>query len=157
MKKIVFFTLFLVLCISCVSTQEKVDSPRLRFVNEAYKYLKVPYKYAGSSKTGMDCSGLIMRSALDSLNKSLPRRASAIASYAKKIDNADIQPGDLLFFVTFGNKISHVAIYIGDGEFIHAASAGPKTGVIISSLNEKYWKKTFRFAGRILPKENIFD
>ncbi len=156
MKKIVFFSVCLLVLLGCVSSQEKVESPRLKFINEAYKYLKTPYKYAGTTKSGMDCSGLIYRSALDSLNKALPRKASAIASYTTKIERADIQPGDLLFFNTFRNKISHVAIYIGDGEFIHSASAGKRTGVIISSLTEKYWKKRFVFAGRILPKEDIF-
>ncbi len=156
MKKIIVFVLLIFLCISCVSAQEKVESPRLNFINEAYKYLKTPYKYASASKSGMDCSGLIYRSALDSLNKALPRRAVDIANYAKKIKRSDIQPGDLLFFITFGKKISHVAIYIGDGEFIHSASAGKRTGVIISSLTEKYWKKRFVSAGRILPKEDIF-
>ncbi len=160
MKKFIFFTAYVFLILSIVQaeqTNEKVDSPRLSFINEAYKYLKTPYKYAGASSTGMDCSGLIYRSALDSVNKPLPRRASEIATYAKRIDNAEIQPGDLVFFVTYGEKISHVGIYIGEGEFIHSASAGPRTGVIISALSEKYWKKCYRFAGRILPKEDIFS
>ncbi len=160
MKKIMFFSVYLMLLLSCVSAQganKKVDSPRLKFINEAYKYLKTPYKYASASKAGMDCSGLVYRAALDALNKSLPRRAVDIAKHAKKIKRADIQPGDLLFFITFGKKISHVAIYIGEGQFIHSASDGQKTGVIISSLTEKYWKKRFVSAGRILPKEDIFQ
>lgn len=157
MKKIIFLCINIVLLSCFCFSENSSQSKRLSFINNAYKYLNIPYKYAGTDKTGMDCSGLIYRSALETLNLSLPRSAAAIASFVSKIENKDIQPGDLLFFNTVGNSISHVGIYIGNGEFIHSASQGAKTGVLISSLKEKYWKNTYRFAGRILPKEKIFE
>ncbi len=170
MKKIIYSVLLVLICTNFIFSEENFDkisqnddkkaqtvqSSRLNFINEAYKYLNTPYKYAGVDKNGIDCSGLIYRCALDSLDKAMPRSSTGIADFVKRIENADIQPGDLLFFNTFGNKVSHVAIYIGDGEFIHSASAGSKTGVILSSLTENYWKNCYLFAGRILPKEDIF-
>lgn len=158
-KAFVYTVVFVISTAMFLSAEQPSDSPRLRFINAAYKYLKTPYKYASADKTGMDCSGLVYRASLDSVNITLPRTASGIASFAERINEADIQPGDLLFFNTSGtagNTISHIGIYIGAGEFIHSASSGPTTGVIISSLEEKYWKACYRFAGRILLKEAIF-
>lgn len=133
-----------------------IGSERLKFINEAYKYLDVPYKYAGSDKGGFDCSGLVCKAAADSLNIGLPRSAFGLFQFAKRVEENSALPGDLLFFDTVG-KISHVGIYLGDGRFIHSASAGEKTGVIISSLEEKYWKKAYRFTGRIIHFEKADD
>lgn len=130
--------------------QNPAISKRNSFVNEAFKYLGSPYKHGGVSKSGFDCSGLVYRAALDSLNIKLPRSVKEMTKEVQRIPDSSIRPGDLLFFVTVGNRISHTAIYIGNGKFIHSASAGSKTGVIISSLSEKYWKKCYAFAGRIL-------
>lgn len=135
---------------SAVTTQNSIISKRTHFVNEAFKYLNAPYKHGGTGRTGFDCSGLVYRAASDSLNITLPRSVKEMAKAGQRIPDSAIQAGDLLFFVTVGNKISHTAIYIGNGKFIHAASAGSKTGVIVSSLSEKYWKKRYAFATRIL-------
>jgi probable lipoprotein NlpC len=87
----------------------------------------------------------------EALNYSVPRSADSIFAWAEKIDTAGLQPGDLVFFVTVGSKVSHVGIYTGEGRFIHSASEGPQTGVIYSYLDESYWKRTFKGAGRALP------
>jgi probable lipoprotein NlpC len=68
----------------------------------------------------------------------------------EKIPEAALQAGDLVFFNTTG-MISHVGIYAGKGKFIHSASSGPKTGVMYSQLDEKYWRRTYAGAGRALP------
>lgn len=130
----------------------QVEERRLILINEALKYLNIRYKYAGADENGFDCSGLIYKSALDSIKLQLPRSVSAIAQFVKKIEDDKALPGDLLFFNTTG-KISHIGIYLGEGRFVHSASSGEKTGVIISSLEEKYWKKAYRFAGRIIHKQ----
>lgn len=158
MKKIFIFLLLSFFLNGCMTFgAQPPESPRLDFINAAYKYLKTPYKYAGITKEGMDCSGFIYRSALDGLEITIPRSTKGLAGFVKRISNKEVQPGDLLFFHTVGNKLSHVGIYIGNGEFIHAASQGEHTGVIISSLDEKYWKNTYRFAGRFLEEEDIFN
>ena len=152
-----FFYLFLV--VATISFLFGAPSPkgsqRIAFVNNALNYLGTPYRYAGHSPKGMDCSGFVSRNGADVLKLQMPRRSDAIAEYAKRITDEEIQPGDLLFFNTAGG-ISHVGIYIGAGKFIHSASDGPRTGVIISTIQEPYWKKAYRFAGSIMKPEEIF-
>ncbi|NVP25732.1 C40 family peptidase [Treponema phagedenis] len=103
----------------------------------------------------MDCSGLIYKTALDTLNLALPRSARELGEFVEKIDDEEVQPGDLLFFNTTG-RISHVGIYLGSGNFVHSSSDDAVTGVVITSLTNVYWKKCYRFAGRILEPEDIF-
>lgn len=157
------FLLFLFIFISQYqSIDAQIISPRApnplstrdAFIKKARTYLGTPYKLGGISRAGMDCSGFVYTVASESLGISLPRRAQDMATYCTKISDAAREPGDLLFFGSV-NEISHVAIYLGAGTFIHAASDGPRTGVIISDLGETYWRKTYRFAGRFLSPEKM--
>lgn len=127
-------------------------SPRVAFIDAAKEYLGTPYVSGGSSNRGMDCSGLIFRAAIEGPSRSVPRTVQALSDFAHHIPDISMEPGDILFFNTTG-QLSHVGIYLGNGKFIHAASAGPKTGVIISNLSESYWKRAYRFAGSILGSE----
>ena len=131
-------------------TPEQSKEKREKFVSAALAYRGTPYLYGGTTKRGMDCSGLISTAGREGAGISLPRTASSLSQHASKISDSELEPGDLVFFNTTGG-ISHVGIYIGNGEFVHSASAGPKTGVIVSKLAESYWKRTYRFAGRIFP------
>jgi probable lipoprotein NlpC len=87
---------------------------------------------------------------LQSVGATLPRTAREQYAFREPIDVSKLQPGDLLFFNTTG-PISHVGIYEGEGRFVHAASEGPKRGVIESSLSESYWARSLAGAGRIIP------
>ena len=125
---------------------------RYKVINAAAKYENTPYRYGGVTRSGLDCSGFIFVSFKDALGVSLPRSTSGIYSWAEKISRDQMQPGDLLFFKTdTTGKISHVALYLGDGRFIHSASVGQRTGVIYSSLDEQYWARAFAGAGRAFP------
>ena len=124
---------------------------RLRLLAAAESYLGVPYRYGGNDRKGMDCSGFVYTSFRDALRQTTPRTAESIYLWTEKIETAELALGDLVFFVTSGAGISHVGIYAGDGRFIHSASEGPETGVIYSRLDESYWKRTYRAAGRALP------
>jgi len=153
-----FFSVVLLVC--CILTaltaeQQYGQSERIHLVTHALTYLGTPYRYGGRSIKGMDCSGFVSCSVAGILDMKIPRSSDAIAEYTKRITDAEIQPGDLLFFKTT-SRISHTGIYIGGGKFIHSASDGPHTGVIISSIQESYWKKTYRFAGSILKPEELF-
>jgi Cell wall-associated hydrolases (invasion-associated proteins) len=123
---------------------------RSKVVEVALSYAGAPYLSGGVDERGFDCSGFVYRVFYQSVGASLPRTASAQYAFREPVDFAKLQPGDLLFFNTTGS-ISHVGIYEGDGRFVHAASEGPRRGVIESSLSESYWAKTFVAAGRILP------
>ena len=123
-----------------------------RILEDAEDFLGTPYKFGGTTKSGLDCSGLVI-TVYDENNVKLPRRSSEQALEGKKIEISEAKPGDLLFFSTSGNgKVSHVGIVKeiktkGEIIFIHASTT---KGVIISSLNEQYWNKAFLFARRVL-------
>ena len=124
---------------------------RQKMIAYSKQFVGVPYVYGGASKSGMDCSGLIFTVANDAIGVKLPRSTSGLYSTVRIIKDSEKEPGDLVFFKTVGNKISHVGLYMGNNQFIHAASDGPNTGVIISSLKESYWSSTYAGAGRFLP------
>lgn len=116
-------------------------------VAEAVKWLGVPYKYAGNDKNGVDCSGLTSQVYLKSLNVKMPRNSREQQRWCININKENLQPGDLVFFATGSdrNRVSHVGIYIGNGDIIHASSS---RGVIVSSLSEKYYVKQYHSSGR---------
>lgn len=124
---------------------------RQKMIAYSKQFVGVPYVYGGASKSGMDCSGLIFTIANDAIGVKLPRSTSGLYSTVRIIKDSEKEPGDLVFFKTVGNKISHVGLYMGNNQLIHAASDGPNTGVIISSLKESYWDRTYAGAGRFLP------
>ena len=124
---------------------------RQRLIAAADALLGTPYRYAGLDRRGLDCSGFVHLSFREGLNQNVPRTTIDFYNWVQKIPTSELQPGDLLFFVTTGNRVSHMGIYTGNGWFIHSASEGPNTGVIYSHLDENYWRRTFLGAGRALP------
>jgi cell wall-associated NlpC family hydrolase len=95
----------------------------------AMRYLGIPYRWGGGSPGGFDCSGLVMY-VYAQLGVSLPHYAAAQFNFGTPVARPDLQPGDLVFF----DGLSHVGIYIGGGQMIHAPHTG--TVVQISSLDE---------------------
>jgi len=134
--------------------KEPPQSKRELFIQAARSYLGVPYLSGGITNKGFDCSGFVYRAALEGPEIDIPRTVISIYSKAEHIQDDARQPGDLLFFNTTG-RLSHVGIYLGGGTFIHSASDGPRTGVIISNLSEEYWNNAYLYAGRILPQEDL--
>lgn len=124
------------------------DTPQIgALVAEAARWLGVPYKYAGNDKKGVDCSGLTSQVFLKTLNVKMPRSSREQQQWCINIRKENLQPGDLVFFATGSdrNRVSHVGIYIGNGDIIHASSS---RGVIISNLTENYYLKRYHSSGR---------
>lgn len=105
-----------------------------------------PYKYAGSTPAGFDCSGLVQYS-YGKAGVRLPRETRSQRQSTVLVSARNLRPGDLLFFDQEGAKASHVGLYAGDGRFIHAPSTGGK--VRVDSLKSAYWKKHFVEARRV--------
>lgn len=129
-----------------------VSGTRASILDNAENYLGTPYKYAGNTPAGFDCSGLVCK-VFDEEKIQMPRRSSDQAKQGRSINVSEARPGDLLFFATAGGSaVTHVGIVhdiLNSGEvtFIHASTS---KGVIISSLNEAYWNKAFLFARSVL-------
>ncbi|MDE7221531.1 MAG: SH3 domain-containing protein [Oscillospiraceae bacterium] len=122
-------------------------------VTTARKYLGTRYVYGGASSKGFDCSGFTMY-IFDQYGYNLPHSATSQwqSSTGTTVARADLQAGDLVFFCdpsrSNGKACSHVGIYVGDGDFIHASSSN-SGGVRISSLNESYYNSYYVGAKRI--------
>jgi len=127
----------------------KAKSTRARLVADAEVYLGVPYLYGGTDTKGLDCSGLVYRVYRDVLGQIIPRTAKTLFAFCEPVERSKLQPGDLVFFDTT-DRLAHVGIFVGEGQFIHAASEGPRTGVLRSSLTEDYWQRTYAGAGRLI-------
>lgn len=114
-------------------------------VANARKYLGVRYVYGGTSPRGFDCSGLVQY-VCKAVGISVNRTAASQFSNGRAVNKKDLQPGDLVFFAK-SKRISHVGIYIGGGQMIHA----PHTGdvVRVASINSGYYNKTYVGARRV--------
>ncbi|MBP7172659.1 MAG: C40 family peptidase [Cloacibacterium sp.] len=126
-------------------------------LSEASTYLGTPYRMGGTTKRGIDCSAFVLNVYGNSVGIGLPRVAAAQAQEGERIEKENLEKGDLVFFQTRGNRISHVGIVQditpeGEIKFIHASSS---KGVTISSLNEKYWGARYRFAKRVLNTNSL--
>jgi len=104
-----------------------------------------PYRYGGTSPKGFDCSGLVFYS-YKQAGVALPHSTDKQRSAARSIKIAELRRGDLLFFNQEGKKYGHVAIYVGDGKFVHAPSSGKS--VRSDRLDSPYWKKHLSEARR---------
>jgi cell wall-associated NlpC family hydrolase len=109
-------------------------------------YLGKPYTGRSKWAEGIDCS-LFVRDVLARFNKTeMPRTVEDQATKGREINRKYMKLGDLVFFKTERNRVSHVGIYVGYDQFAHASST---QGVIISSLREKYWAERFAVARRV--------
>ncbi len=120
---------------------------RHRIVLDALGQVGRPYRYGGATPEGFDCSGLIQyifaQSGIRIPRTTLEQRAIGI-----EIDEDDTLPGDLLFYRFGSGRVDHVALYLGDGEAIHAPASG--RSIIVASVDLKYWRKHFVEAVRIV-------
>jgi len=129
----------------------KLNVPESDIKNEKlYKFIDdwyaVPYKYAGKDKHGIDCSGFTGVLCSTIYDKKVSSSSKSIYEEVKKINASELKEGDLVFFIINGKNVSHVGVYLQHNKFVHAST---KRGVIISDLDEPYYKKYFYSAGRI--------
>ena len=132
---------------------DRVVSKKIEnIIDEAKKYEGTRYKYGGTTKKGMDCSGLVTV-AFQEEDIILPRTTGALSATGDWIDVKELQEGDLVFFATQKNsrRVNHVGIVTtsrpGHVEFIHSTTS---RGVIISNLAERYWYLAYVQGRRVL-------
>ncbi len=133
------------------ATDKPADLKVLNIIDVAKTFNGTRYKFGGTTSSGMDCSGLVY-TAFKEEDISLPRSSRDMATKGNKINFLEINKGDLVFFKTNRSKIiNHVGLVVevlpGKVLFIHSTSS---QGVIISSLDERYWNESFVEARRII-------
>ena len=117
-----------------------------QIISTAKKYIGVPYLWGGTSTKGFDCSGYVQY-VFRAHGITLPRTSKEQYKVGFAVSKSNLKPGDLVFFNTSGSGVSHLGIYLGNNEFIHASSS---KGVTISSLSNSYWSARYIGARRIL-------
>jgi murein DD-endopeptidase len=125
------------------SYPEGGDGPSV--VAAARDVIGAPYRYGGFTPGGFDCSGLVYY-AHRQAGIPVPRTTQAQLRDARRVGIGDLRPGDVLFFELQGKKVSHVGIYAGAGNFIHAPSTGKR--VSYARLQSKFWRSRLLGAGR---------
>ena len=153
------FVLFILSTIltSCTSTmttsrsRPDLNNPKkAQLWDHAQTFLGTPYRLGGSDRSGMDCSGLVVRLYRDVYRIKLPHNTYDLYKKGNTVSLRGLQVGDLVFFrETKGTNISHVGVYLGDGLFIHASST---RGVVLSRLKDAYYKNRIVGACRIRGK-----
>ncbi len=114
---------------------------------EAQTWMGTPHAWGGTTRDGVDCSGLTSRLYADVFGLTLPRTTEEQVRAGVSVDRKALRAGDLVFFLTEGKRTRHVGVYLCCGEFVHASSSG---GVMISKLDEPYWRRAYWTARRLL-------
>lgn len=122
---------------------------RQKVTAEANKYLGIPYVWGGSTPSGFDCSGFTQY-VLKQCGISIPRTTTEQYSVGSYLPKNDLRPGDLVFLKnTYRDGISHVGIYIGNNQMIHASSS---KGVTISDLTTSYYVQHYHGSRQIISE-----
>ena len=119
----------------------------LSLLKEIDQWWGTPYCYGGSTAHCIDCSAFTQIVLRDVYGVSIPRTAQEQYDISEKIGLEDLREGDLVFFNTEGHGATHVGIYLINDKFVHASTSN---GVMVSDLNDYYWKPRFIGAGRVI-------
>lgn len=125
---------------------ENISSAKDRLMARAKELLGTPYGFGSKASSQTDCSGFTQQ-VYSQFGISLPHSAAEQAAYGKEVDSKDLQVGDLMFFHTYKDEPSHVAIYAGDGQIIHASYKNRR--VQYDAMDKGYYKQRFMYAKRI--------
>lgn len=125
-------------------SQDRISHKKLYvFLDDWYG---VPYKYAGKTKKGVDCSGFAGVLYQEIYGRTLGGSSQGIYNQCQPISKSELLEGDLVFFKIETKDISHIGIYLQNNKFVHSST---KAGVVINDLNEEYYRKYYFASGRI--------
>jgi len=156
--KLIVSCLFILFITGCATTNQPKKQPNYSNENHSksrvskklysqYRSWKgVKYRLGGSSKRGVDCSAFTQITFKDQFNKKIPRTTAKQVKLGRFVLKRNLRKGDLIFFKT-GRNVRHVGVYMGNRKFLHASTS---KGVIISSIDNVYWKSKYWKSRRIL-------
>lgn len=131
-----------------VSFVDRASATAQDAIDQAMDLLGIRYRRGGSSpESGFDCSGFVNHVFREGLGLMLPRSSKEMSRSGQEVDRDKLRPGGLVFFNTMRHAFSHVGIYLGDNQFVHAPRSGGR--VRIEDLRQGYWMKRFNGARRI--------
>ncbi len=147
------FLIILTIFSACGSARKAREAQVNKVIKEARAFTGTPYKYGGTTRSGMDCSGLT-GNAFQAIDLTLPRTAEAQSLVGQKVKRKKLAEGDLVFFATGDKKrkITHVGIITqvknkSNVKFIHASTS---LGVVETDLYSNYYQKRYRIARRVI-------
>ena len=153
MRHKLLFTCAILLTLSGVGASARAEtSADYQFAAALQALVNVGVRYhsgGASPDTGFDCSGLVAHVYQRAWGLSLPRRTEDQRRVGRPVKRSDLQPGDLVFYNTRNRPYSHVGIYLGDGNFVHAPRPGQR--VRVESVESPYWRARFSGARRLDP------
>lgn len=122
----------------------EINRPEILYVYEQWRH--VPYRYGGRGEKGLDCSGFVNVILREVYNQQMPGGSASMYTKVQRIKKEELQEGDLVFFRIYRGRISHVGMYLSNNKFVHASTRG---GIMISDLNEPYYRRYWAGAGRM--------
>ena len=154
--RLILLALALLLLAACASAPQRPQpgSTTAMAANDvlfrAISLVGTPYRWGGNTPaSGFDCSGLVDYVYRTEARLDLPRTSREMSRLPDpRLDRAQLAPGDLVFFQTDGNGVSHVGIYVGKGRFVHAPDTGGT--VRLDALDNPYWSRHFLYGKRVL-------
>lgn len=133
-----------------VSFVDRATATAQDAIDNALELLGVRYRRGGNSpETGFDCSSFVTYVFREGLGLNLPRSSRELSKSGEAVARDELRPGDLVFFNTMRRAFSHVGIYLGDNQFVHAPRSGGR--IRIEDLRDGYWVKRFNGARRVSP------
>ncbi|AFL83189.1 cell wall-associated hydrolase, invasion-associated protein [Belliella baltica DSM 15883] len=147
-----FISIFSLFHLSSCSSTKKIRRQNINQVVETAKsYRGTPYRYGGTTRSGIDCSALIFH-AFSSVGVTMPRTSEQQSKIGKKIAERNLEKGDVVFFATGRKKrqVTHAGIVTANSRgqiwFIHSSTS---LGVTEDNLNNSYWSKAYLFGRRV--------
>jgi murein DD-endopeptidase / murein LD-carboxypeptidase len=119
----------------------------LKLYQFVYDWIGTPYRLGGGTKRGIDCSGFAFQLYNKVFNTVIGNNSRNIFSMVNPVSKDDLEEGDLVFFKIGSRSITHMGVYMGNNKFAHASSS---KGVMISDLDEAYWRRYYYKGGRLL-------
>ncbi|MBN1279585.1 MAG: C40 family peptidase [Chlorobium sp.] len=155
-----FFASSILFCTPSKALAEPVSLPSIQqnataingcamnaFFGDVKQFFGIRYRFGGQTTSGFDCSGFVRFMYDRIFSMKLPRTSREMASIGEKVERSELKPGDLVFFQTRGNRISHVGIFVGNDAFVHASVS---KGITEDKLKQNYYDKRYAGAVRVL-------